>query len=103
MNRLGAALQVRSGEGRTVGLLVAMMALTSAGGSIGGNGIEALFYARFGVQSLPYMCVALGIITLATSLAITALLGRFPGSRLYVVLPLVLGIVLVGERLVLAL
>src|SRR5712692_5345690 len=83
MNRLGEVLRVRPGEGPIVALLVGVMAVTSAGGSIGGNGIEALFYSRFGVQFLPYMYVALGIITLATSLAITALLGRFSGARLY--------------------
>jgi HEAT repeat protein len=103
MHRLREVLSVRPGEGRMVVLLVGVMTFTSAGGSIGGNGIEALFFARFGVQFLPYMYVALGIITLATSLAITALLGRFSGARLYVILPLVLGAILLGERLVLAL
>ena len=103
MGRLRAAFKFQPGEGRAVALLVGMMAFTSAGGSIGGNGIEALFYARFGVQFLPYMYVALGGLTLVTSLGITGLLGRFPGSRLYVTLPLILAAVLGLARLIMLL
>lgn len=84
-------------------LLVGLMLFTSAGGSIGGNGIEALFFSRFGVQFLPYMYVALGTVTFITSLAITALLGRVARERLYIVLPLVLGLILVGEWALVAL
>ncbi|HLZ09793.1 MAG TPA: hypothetical protein VKT80_14480, partial [Chloroflexota bacterium] len=103
MSRLRAAFKFQPGEGRAVALLVGIMAFTSAGGSIGGNGIEALFYARFGVQFLPYMYVALGALTLVTSLGITGLLGRFPGSRLYVTLPLILAAVLGVARLIMLL
>jgi HEAT repeat protein len=84
-------------------LLIGVMLFTSAGGSIGGNGIEALFFSRFGVQFLPYMYVALGVTTLITSLAITALLGRVARERLYVILPLALALLLVGERALLTL
>ena len=66
MNRLAQVLKVRPGEGRMVALLVGLMLFTSAGGSIGGNGIEALFFSRFGVQYLPYMYMALGAVTLIT-------------------------------------
>jgi HEAT repeat protein/predicted MFS family arabinose efflux permease len=84
-------------------LLIGLMLFTSAGGSIGGNGIEALFFARFGVQFLPYMYMALGVITLITSLAITALLSRVARERLYIILPLALALLLIGERALLAL
>ncbi|MGH2524265.1 MAG: Npt1/Npt2 family nucleotide transporter, partial [Anaerolineales bacterium] len=100
---MAEALNVRPGEGRIVALLVGLMLFTSAGGSIGGNGIEALFYARFGVQFLPYMYMALGVITLLTSLTITALLGRVARERLYLFLPAILALVLIGERVLLAL
>ncbi len=103
MRRLGEALKVRPGEGRMVVLLIGLMLFTSAGGSIGGNGIEALFFARFGVQFLPYMYMALGVITLITSLAITALLSRVARERLYIILPLALALLLIGERALLAL
>ena len=103
MKRLGEALKVRPGEGRMAALVIGLMLFTSAGGSIGGNGIEALFFSRFGVQFLPYMYVALGVITLITSLALTALLGRVARERLYTVLPLALAMLLLGEWVLLTL
>ncbi|MEK7785252.1 MAG: hypothetical protein AAB658_07500, partial [Chloroflexota bacterium] len=103
MNRLGQALRIRPGEGRMAVLLIGLMLFTSAGGSIGGNGIEALFFARFGVQFLPYMYMALGVTTLITSLAITALLSRVARERLYIILPLALALLLIGERVLLTL
>lgn len=103
MNRLGQALKIRPGEGRMAVLLIGLMLFTSAGGSIGGNGIEALFFARFGAQFLPYMYMALGVITLITSLTITALLSRVARERLYIILPLALALLLIGERALLTL
>ena len=103
MTHLAGVLKIRPGEGRMAMLLIGVMLFTSAGGSIGGNGIEALFFARFGVQFLPYMYVALGVTTLVTSLTITALLGRVARERLYVSLPLALALLLIGERALLSL
>ncbi len=85
-----------------MGLVVALMLTTSAGGSIGGTGIEALFYARFGVQYLPHLYVALGFVSFLTSLAITALLARVARERLYVALPLVLAAALGAQRVAIA-
>ena len=79
--RVESALQVRSGEGRQVTWLVLLMFLPSAGGAIGSPSVEALFYARFGVQYLPFMYVALGLVTLVTSFLLTALLGRASRRR----------------------
>ncbi len=84
-------------------LIIGVMIFTSAGSSIGSNGIEALFFARFGVQYLPYMYMALGVITLITSLAITALLGRVAREKLYIALPIALAVLLIGGRVVIAL
>ena len=102
MTQLAELLNVRSGEGRTASLLIGVMLFTSAGSAIGGTGIEALFFSRFGVQYLPYMYMVLGTVSFLTSLAITAMLGRLPKQALYVTMPLVLAVVLVGERLVTA-
>jgi HEAT repeat protein len=101
--RAASALQVRPGEGRLVTLLVVLMFLPSAGGAIGSPSVEALFYARFGVQYLPFMYVALGIVTLLTSLLLTALLGRASRRHLYLTLPVVLGAVLVVARVLVGL
>ncbi len=102
MNPLADALKIKPGEGRTAALLTGLMLFTSAGGSIGGNGIEALFYSRFGVQYLPYMYIALGVVTLLTSLGLTALLSRVPRQGLYVVLPLALAALLIAARALVA-
>jgi len=98
--RAASALQVRPGEGRLVTWLVLLMFLPSAGGAIGSPSVEALFYARFGVQYLPYMYVALGLVT---SLLLTALLGRASRRRLYLTLPVVLGALLIMARVLVGL
>ncbi|HZD55680.1 MAG TPA: HEAT repeat domain-containing protein [Anaerolineales bacterium] len=100
--RLASFFRIRSNESRMVALVTGMMFFASAGGAIGSPGIEALFYARFGVQFLPYMYIALGIATLAASLLISTVLGRVSARRLYVNLPLILGAVLGAARLLLA-
>ena len=41
MKQLGEALKIRPGESRMAMLLIGLMLFTSAGGSIGGNGIDA--------------------------------------------------------------
>ena len=84
-------------------LLIGLMLVGAAGSSIGSASIDALFFARFGTGSLPYMYVALGLVTFVNLMAVTALLGRVRRERLYVVLPLVLALFLVGERLLLVL
>jgi HEAT repeat protein len=103
MQSLQAFLKVQPGEGRVAALLIGLMVSTSAGSALGSTGIEALFFARFGVQFLPYMYVALGAVAILTSFAITAFLGRGARERVYVLLALALGLILVGGRLVLAL
>lgn len=79
-------------------LVIGLMLLTSAGGSIGGNSIEALFFSRFGVESLPAMYMALGAVVFVTSLVVTVALARVARDLLYVSLPFALAWVLVAER-----
>jgi HEAT repeat protein len=94
---------VRPGEGGTVSLVLGITFLLSAGGSIGGSAIEALFYSRQGTAALPVLYIALGLTTFVVSLAISAVLGRVPRTRVYLVLPLVLAASLAAQRAVLAL
>src|SRR3990172_3269785 len=103
VNRIAEALKIRPGEGRMAVLLIGLMLFTSGGGALGGNATEALFFARFGVELLPYMYMVLGVFTLITSLTVTALLGRIRREALYVALPFVLAFVLIAERLVIEL
>lgn len=78
-----------------VALVVGIMLFTSAGFTLGNTGVEALFFARFGVEFLPYMYMALGVISFLITLGITALLGRMRPERLYIFLPIVIAAVLV--------
>ena len=93
-------LQIRPGEERTAALLVGLMLFTAAGSAVGGNATEALFFARFGTQQLPVMYIILGLFAFGASLGITALMGRVNKLRLFTVLPALLAIFLLGERLV---
>jgi HEAT repeat protein len=93
-------LKIHPNEGKMVALVTTLMVCISAGAAIGSPGIEALFYTRFGVQFLPHMYIALGMIILLTSLGITGLLGRVNHQRLYVLLPLVMSVLLVVARLI---
>ncbi len=90
--------QIRTGEGRSTLLLILVMLVLTMGGSVGSPGINALFFSRVGVEFLPYMFIALAGLTIVTTLALTALLGRLSKKRLYLILPVMLGLSLVVAR-----
>ncbi len=96
-------LQIRPGEGRPALLLVLLMLIPSAGGAISSAAIDALFFARVGVKYLPYMYMLLGVVTLAASLVVTGLLGRFPQRRLYPAILLTLGLSMLAARTLISL
>src|SRR2546427_8046169 len=73
--QLAGLFKVRAGEERTVSLVLAMTSLVSAGGTVGGNAIEALFFSRQGTSALPALYIALGVSNFVVSLAITAGVG----------------------------
>jgi HEAT repeat protein len=98
MARLATLLSVKQGEGRMSSLVIGVMLLTSMGAALGGTGIEALFFARFGVEYLPYMFVGLGITSMIMSFGMTALISRVPKQILYVSIPLLVSFVLVLAR-----
>lgn len=79
-------------------LTIGIMLLTAMGASLGGTAIEALFFARFGVDYLPYMFIGLGITSMITSFGVTAALGKIPRGVLYLSLPLLIAVVLLGAR-----
>ena len=101
MTRLAQALSIRPGESRMASLMIGIMLFTAMGASLGGTGIEALFFARFGVEYLPYMFVGLGITSMVVSFGTTAALGSIPRRILYLAIPLFIAIVLITARLAL--
>ncbi|HEY9325010.1 MAG TPA: Npt1/Npt2 family nucleotide transporter, partial [Candidatus Limnocylindria bacterium] len=100
--RLADIFKVRAGEGRTVTLVLAVTFFVAAGGSVGGNAIEALFFSRQGTAALPLLYMALGITNFAVSLGLTAVLGRIARARVYLALPLVLATSIALQRVVIA-
>ena len=101
MNRLTLILSLKQGEGRMAFLAIGIMLFTSMGAALGGTGIEALFFARFGVEYLPYMFVGLGITSMIMSFGVTALLSRIPRQILYIGVPVLISILLILARLAL--
>ncbi len=79
-------------------LTIGVMLFTAMGASFGGTGIEALFFARFGVDYLPYMYIGLGITSMLTSFVITVALGRISKKILYTAIPILIAIILLGAR-----
>ncbi len=100
MSRVYQVFKIKPGEERMAILLAGLMLFSAVGSAVGGNATEALFFARFGVTLLPVMYIILGLFTFITTMAISALMGRVAKQRLYVMLPFLLGLALVGERLV---
>jgi HEAT repeat protein len=101
MIRLAQALSIKSGEGRMSSLMIGIMLFTAVGSSLGSTGIEALFFARFGVEYLPYMFLGLGVTSMIVSFGTTAALGSIPRRVLYIAIPLLIAVVLIAARLAL--
>lgn len=101
MSRLAQILSIKQGETRTAFPLIGIMLFTSIGIALGGTGIEALFFARFGVEYLPYMYIGLGVASMFTLFVIIGALGRVPRRTLYLTVPLLMTALIVGARLAL--
>jgi HEAT repeat protein len=98
MSRLSALLSIKPGEGQMSSFVIGIMLSCAIGAALGGTGIEALFFARFGVDYLPYMYIGLGITSMITSFIITAALGRIPKRIVYTTIPVLIALILVGAR-----
>jgi HEAT repeat protein len=100
MGRLNSALnrtlRVRPGEEPMVGLTVALMFLTWAGYTIGQSSIDALLFAKDGVDELPVLYLLLGGLLFVASLGVTTLLGRMARETLFTLMPLALAALLVA-------
>jgi HEAT repeat protein len=101
MTRLAQALSIKAGESRMASLMIGIMLFTAMGAALGGTGIEALFFARFGVEYLPYMFLGLGVTSMIVSFGTTAALGSIPRRVLYIAIPLLIAAVLIAARLAL--
>jgi HEAT repeat protein/ATP/ADP translocase len=75
---------LRPGEGRIVALLAALFATVEAGRGLGEVSADTLFISRFGAESLPYLYVGLGLVSMVVALAYGAAIGRFDRRRVLV-------------------
>ncbi len=100
--RAARLLGLRPGEGKPVGLAVAASFFASAGLMIGGSGIEALFFAQYGVSKLPVMYLILGATMFLLTIAFGALLGRLGRGRACLSIPVALALVAAAGRIALA-
>ena len=97
--RVAGLLQIRNGEGTLVVLLTSLFLVANMGGAIASPGVEALFYARFGVDYLPFMYVYLGCLTMVVTMLLSLLMGRLSRKLLYLGLPPALASTLFISRL----
>jgi HEAT repeat protein len=95
-------LGLRPDERRTVGLAAAAAALSSAGLTIAASSIDALLFARGGVDDLPVLYLLLGVTMFLATLAVSALLGRLGRGRVFLVIPTAIALVAGAARLVLS-
>ncbi|MBI5933234.1 MAG: MFS transporter [Chloroflexi bacterium] len=94
-------LSLKPNEGRLSALMIGIMLFCAIGAALGGTGIEALFFARFGTDYLPFMYLGLGITSMITSFIVTAALGRIPKRIVYTAIPILIALLLIGARLAL--
>ncbi len=96
--RLFSLLQIRSGEIKMVALVASLFACIQAGQGIGANTADALFFLRFGVDYLPYMFMALGVLTSFIGLSYATGMGRFDRGAYLSALLFGAAVVLLVER-----
>ena len=101
MLQLARLLKIHRSETRLVALQSSLIFCVSAGGAIGGSAIDALFFARFGTQYLPYLYMALSVTVFLVLMSMTAITARVSRAKLYHTLPIVLALILVAERFIL--
>ncbi|MGH2554299.1 MAG: HEAT repeat domain-containing protein, partial [Actinomycetota bacterium] len=98
MDRVYQVLKIRPGESRTAIRFLAFMAVVWTGFAIGGAGVEALLFARYGPQALPYLYIAVGLVTFLWMTGMTMLLKRRDADRLLLLMPLAFAAVVLTMR-----
>jgi HEAT repeat protein len=98
MDRVYRVLKIQPGETSTATRFLAFMVVVWTGFGVGGSGVEALLFARFGPRALPYLYIALGVLTFLAMAGLTMLLRRRDPDRFLVFLPLAFGAVVLLMR-----
>jgi HEAT repeat protein len=98
MDRVHRILKIRPGEARVATRFLAFMVVVWTGFSVGGAGVEALLFARFGPRALPYLYLAVGVSTFLWMTGMTMMLRRRDPDRLLLSLPLAFAAVVLAMR-----
>jgi CRP/FNR family cyclic AMP-dependent transcriptional regulator len=99
MDRL---LRLLPGERRVVGPAAAAAFASAAGLTLAASSIDALLFARGGVDDLPVLYLFLGATMFLATLGLSLLLGRLGRGRAFLAIPAAIALVAGGSRLVLA-
>src|SRR5438105_15932692 len=78
--RLVRIVRGEAGLAVTLGLV---MLLTSAGAGAGATAADALLFARFGVEALPQLYLALGLVSFVCALGVSVVFGAVRRERVY--------------------
>src|ERR687896_165854 len=96
--RLQAVLRLHPGEGRTLASAVAVAFLADAAIMIAQSSIDALFFARYGVENLPTLYLIVGGAMFLTTAGVGAPLARVGRERVFVIIPAAISVAaLVGR------
>jgi HEAT repeat protein len=99
VSALQSALRIRPGEGGVALRFVALMFVGMTGAAVGANGVESLFFSRFGPEYLPYLYIVLGVVTFGLTIAMSGLLASPDPTRVLLAILLSLAVMLIGARL----
>lgn len=102
MRRLYTFLKIQPAEISVVGLIAVLFAAVEAGKGFGANSADALFFTRFGVGSLPFMYLGLGVATFLATTGYTIGYSRITIRHFYRSIPIIMAAVLAVERFVIA-
>ena len=91
-------LGLRPDERRTVGLTAAAAATASAGLTLAASSIDALLFARGGVDDLPVLYIFLGATMFLATLGVSAVLGRLGRGRTFLVIPGTIALIAAAAR-----
>jgi HEAT repeat protein len=95
---LRGLLKIHAGEESVATRLLLLMFLVWSAATIGSSGVESLLFSRFGPDALPYLFIVLGFLTVPVTAGFGALLQRVERRRVLSLLPVALGLALLGGR-----
>jgi hypothetical protein len=99
MDRL---LRLLPGERRVVGPAAAAAFASAAGLTLAASSIDALLFARGGVDDLPVLYLFLGATMFLATLGLSVLLGRLGRGRAFLAIPAAIALVVGASRVILA-